>query len=146
LTAQVCVIDASVAAKWIFPGTEEPLAQQADDLLVNYKRGELEIVVPDLFWSEIANFLWKGVRRRRISAGTAEDSLLEITTHGLSTIPSQRILPRALSITMDFDRTIYDSIYVALAVDQKASLITADEKLANALAAYFPVKWLGVFS
>src|SRR5262249_31198863 len=122
-----------------------PLAQQADDLLRSYKQGQLELVVPDLFWSELANFLWKGVRRKQISADTAETSLQRMTTHDFPTIPSQTILSRALSIAIGFDRPIYDSIYVALAVDQNASLITADEKLAYALAAYLPVKWLGLF-
>ena len=31
----------------------------------------------------------------------------------------------------------------ALAVHSKAQLITADERLANSLAAHFPVRWLG---
>jgi predicted nucleic acid-binding protein len=31
-------------------------------------------------------------------------------------------------------------------VQSGAELITADERLANALAARFPVKWLGSFS
>ena len=35
---------------------------------------------------------------------------------------------------------------VALAVESRAQLITADEKLANALAAHLPVKWLGALS
>jgi predicted nucleic acid-binding protein len=33
--------------------------------------------------------------------------------------------------------------YVALAIQSKAQLITADERLANSLAAHLPVKWLG---
>ena len=143
--ADVCVVDASVAAKWILPAATEPFAQQADDLLRNYKQGQVELVVPDLFWSELGNILWKAVRRKLISADAAEISLLRMTTHDLTTIPSQTILSQALSIAISFDRAIYDSIYVALAINQKASLITADEKLANALAAYFPVKWLGLF-
>jgi predicted nucleic acid-binding protein len=32
---------------------------------------------------------------------------------------------------------------VALARESSIELITADERLANALAAYLPVKWLG---
>lgn len=41
------------------------------------------------------------------------------------------------------ERSVYDSLDVALAVRMKSQLITADEGLANALAAYLPVKWLG---
>ena len=143
--AEVCVIDASVAAKWILPASSEPFSQQADNLLRDYKQGQVELVVPDLFWSELGNILWKYVRRKLISAEVAEISLQRMTTHNLTTISSQTVLPQALSIAISFDRAIYDSIYVALAADQKASLITADEKLANALAAYFPIKWLGLF-
>ena len=38
-----------------------------------------------------------------------------------------------------------DGVYVALAVASKAHMVTADERLANALAAYLPVNWLGAF-
>jgi predicted nucleic acid-binding protein len=34
-------------------------------------------------------------------------------------------------------------VYVPLALKSQAQLVTADEKLANALAAHLPVKWLG---
>ena len=40
-------------------------------------------------------------------------------------------------------RSVYDCLYVALAVQSKAEWITVDERLANALAARLPVKWLG---
>jgi predicted nucleic acid-binding protein len=35
---------------------------------------------------------------------------------------------------------------VALALVSKADLITADERLAHALAAHLPMKWLGYFA
>ena len=50
-----------------------------------------------------------------------------------------------LEIAVDFDRTFYDSTYVALAVATGTELITADERLVNALGSRFPVRWLGVF-
>ena len=46
-------------------------------------------------------------------------------------------------IAQRFSRSFYDSIYVALVVSRQATQIMADEKLANATAAYLPVKWLG---
>jgi predicted nucleic acid-binding protein len=40
-------------------------------------------------------------------------------------------------IAFAYDRSVYDCLYVALAVQSKTDLITADERLANALAARF---------
>ena len=137
------VLDASVGAKWISPAGAEPLAEQAETLLRQYVQGRLKLVVPDLFWSEIASFFWKAVRSNKISVGTAEDGLREMTACNLPTISSQKVLTEALYIAARFDRTPYDSIYVALAQAFQINLITADERLANALAAHFPVKWLG---
>ena len=63
----------------------------------------------------------------------------------LPTFSSQELLHEAFTIATAFGRTIYDALYVALAVGFKAQLVTADERLANSLAAYLPVKWLGRF-
>ena len=49
----------------------------------------------------------------------------------------------AFVIASAFDRSVYDGMYVALAVATNTPLLTADERLANALAARFPVRWLG---
>jgi predicted nucleic acid-binding protein len=38
---------------------------------------------------------------------------------------------------------VYDCTYVALAIASERLLVTADERLANALAAHLPVRWLG---
>jgi predicted nucleic acid-binding protein len=56
-----CVLDASVAAKWLLPVSDEPLALEAIALFVQFSEGKLQLYVPDLFWSEMANVLWKAV-------------------------------------------------------------------------------------
>ena len=61
------------------------------------------------------------------------------------TVPSRAFLPEAFKIACDFDRTIYDSTYVAMAASTGRYLITADERLVNALGSRFPVRWLGAF-
>jgi predicted nucleic acid-binding protein len=59
--------------------------------------------------------------------------------------PALRVRAREChrSIAVTFGRSINDSLYVALAVKSDAPLITVDRKLADALAARLPVKWLG---
>jgi len=63
----------------------------------------------------------------------------------LPTIPSAELIEEAFVIAQKYGRSFYDSLYVALAVTYRATLVTADEKLANATAAYLQVKWIGFF-
>jgi len=49
----------------------------------------------------------------------------------------------AFTIAAAFDRTVYDGTFAALAIAANAPLLTADERLANTLAARFPILWLG---
>jgi predicted nucleic acid-binding protein len=139
------IVDASVAAKWLLPGVHEPLADEALHLLAEYSNGEIEFAVPDLFWAEVGNLLWKAVRLKRCSLSEAKSGLTLLNEYGFRTISSKSLLDLAVSLATAFNRTLYDSLYVALAVSSKSQLVTADEKLANALAARMPVKWLGAY-
>jgi len=137
------VVDASVAAKWCLPPTGEPLSTQALRLLADYAAGQVRFVVPDLFWAELGNLLWKAVRLGRCAKSHAESALDSVLERGFSTVSSVSLLAPALAIASSFDRSVYDCLYVALAVHSKAHFLTADERLANSLAAHLPVKWLG---
>ena len=137
------VVDASVAAKWCLPPRGEPLAEEAFGLLRRYTAGEVRFVVPDLFWAELGNLLWKAVRQGRCAKASAEAALHFLWERRFPTVSSLDLAAAAFDIACAFDRTVYDSLYVALAVHSKAQFITADERLANALAAQLPVKWLG---
>ncbi len=139
------VVDASVGAKWASPEIVERLSDRADRFLRAYVEGSLQIMVPDLFWIEIGSFLWKTAKRGQITTALARLALEAMLRRDFPTVPSRSILPDALRIASDFDRTIYDSTYVALAVATGNELITADERLVNALGGHFPVRWLGVF-
>ncbi len=137
------VVDASVAAKWCLPEKDEPMAPQARQLLDAYVREEIRLIIPDLFWPELGNVLWKAARMGRVSSGDAFSALEFL--HGLN-IPaysSVDLLPEALHIALLYSRKFYDSLYVTLAINHSVDLVTADERLANALAAHLPVKWLG---
>jgi predicted nucleic acid-binding protein len=137
------VLDASVALKWAIPPANETLSAESLQLLKEYVNGRVDLLVPDIFWAEVGNVLWKGVRLRRWSRTTAERIASEMQARNFSTVPSRTLMTEALRIAFAYDRAVYDCLYVALAVRSKSQMITADERLANALAAYLPVKWLG---
>jgi len=137
------VLDASVAIKWAMPSAREPFTDAAMRLLKRYVGGEVDFIVPDVFWAEVGTVLWKGARQRRWSQDEAESVAADMQARDFTTVPSLILLPEALRIAFAHDRAVYDCLYVALAVQSKCDLITADERLANALAARFPVKWLG---
>ncbi len=44
------------------------------------------------------------------------------------------LLPDALDIALRYDRSVYDSLYVAFALRTGSMMVTADQRLANALA------------
>ena len=137
------VVDASVAAKWFLPAEGETLVEEAIQLLRRYAAGQIRLTVPDLFWAEFANILWKAVHRGRWTKNAADKALAAMKERGLPTVPSLDLLEEAFAIAHAFQRSVYDSLYVAVAINSKAQLLTADERLAHALAAALPVKWLG---
>ena len=140
------VLDAGVAAKWVLPSAGETLVEEAVALLEAYQREQIRFTVPDLFWAELANLLWKSVGRRRCTRETAETALTTLKSRKLPTVPSLAVIEPAFAIANAFSRTVYDSIYIALAAELSAEFVTADERLANAVAAHLPVKWLGSLS
>jgi predicted nucleic acid-binding protein len=137
------VLDASVAVKWVLPPSNEDLVPEAVDLLRRYVREEIRFVVPDIFWAEFGNVAWKAVRLGRWTAEEAQTALGDVVGRNFPTVPSEDLLKAAFTLASAFNRSLYDGLYVALAIANKCEMITADEKLANALAARLPVRWLG---
>jgi predicted nucleic acid-binding protein len=136
------VLDASVAAKWYLPRGEN-LVDESVRLLNDYTSDLTRLAVPDLFWPEMGSIFWKAVRNKRMSGQSADEALQSLSELQLPTFPSYPLLRDAYRIATRFQCTVYDCIYVALAVASERPLVTADERLANALAAHFPIRWLG---
>ena len=88
--------------------------------------------------------LCKAVRQGRL---TAKSCGVDATCEAIGTTYDSfgRMIEEAFVIAHKYGRSLYDSLYVALAVTYRATLVAADEKLANATAAYLPVKWIGFF-
>lgn len=122
------LVDASVAVKWYVP---EPDSQRALSILGSGR----SLLAPDLLISEVGNILWKRVQRGELTLVEAQTIVTALTTAcPLELFPASDLLGTALDIAATNRRTVYDSLYVALAHEQGCQFVTADERLANALA------------
>lgn len=120
------VLDASIAIKWFVPEIYSDVARRL--LASNHT-----FLVPDFFFAEVANVLWKRVRRGEDTAENARQTLADLDTVPLEVYLSRPLMPLALEIALQKDRAVYDCLYLALAVTQQCQMVTADEKFCNAL-------------
>jgi predicted nucleic acid-binding protein len=137
------VLDASVAAKWFLSPNDEEFTTEALALLRRFSQREALFIIPDLFWAEIGSVFRKAIRLGRFDQTSAQSAFIYLENCDLPTYSSAVLLHKAFEIAITYNRSVYDSLYVALAVQSRAPLVTADERLANSLAARFPIKWLG---
>ncbi|MCI0333670.1 MAG: type II toxin-antitoxin system VapC family toxin [Planctomycetes bacterium] len=121
------VIDASVLIKLFVSedGSREVASavKKADELLA-----------PELLLAEIGNILWKYVRRNDLTAADANQILAEMMQMPIQFTATSELIEAALKLAIETDRTVYDCLYLALAVHSKEMLLTADERFVNALA------------
>jgi predicted nucleic acid-binding protein len=120
------VVDASVAIKWF---VEEVHAEAARCLLADVYM----LYAPDLLWPESGNILWKKVQRGELTAPEARLIRAALERQPLNIASSRFIFEPALEIALDTGRTVYDSCYIALAMLHESPLVTADQRLFNAL-------------
>lgn len=120
------VIDASVAIKWFLP---EPRSINAIRLL---DAGHT-LVAPDLLFPECGNVLWKRWLRQELEADVIPALLSDLRRMYVTIVPTYTLTDEASRIAVTWRRSFYDSIYLALAVSCDGRMVTADEKLCNAL-------------
>ncbi len=121
------VVDASVAVKWVLkePGSDAArrVAETAD------------LLAPDLLWAELGNVLWRRQRLGEFSPENARAMLLMLRRLPVETFSLFPLIPLALEIAIAIGHSIYDCLYLALADREDCRVVTADERLRNAVAA-----------
>ena len=124
----IIVVDASVGVKWFVPEVHAEEARQ-------WRNGPDELHVPAFFFDlEIANILWKKVRRGEIARTDADLIIGQLTALPLTRHPDAPLLISAFNLADRNQRTVYDCLYFALAVQLGGRMVTADERLYNSLA------------
>ncbi|MEA2016095.1 MAG: type II toxin-antitoxin system VapC family toxin [Actinomycetota bacterium] len=120
------VLDASVGVKWFNEKNEEDV-EIALEIQKQKILSKLEIIVPDLFFLEIINAFITRSTFATEDILIMEEALQKMNLKVVS--PDHFILNEAIKVARDFNLTIYDSLYVAVANFYSTQLLTGDKKI-----------------
>lgn len=124
---KTCVVDASVVAAAFF---QEEHAESARALLV----GKRELHAPDLIYAEVANVIWKRHGRGEIDENEPGQLMADVLRLPLRITPCGSLVEAALGLALRTRRTVYDCLYLALAVKTRSVMYSSDKRLVHALA------------
>lgn len=128
------VIDASVALKWVLP---EPGRAAALTILDRYEAGELSLLTPRLLLDEIASALARRCRQRYLTRTEAMQAYWFLE-HRLSATVDWVIRSAALDLALSHQISYWDSTYLALSLEHRCDLMTADARLFRSLVRVYP--------
>ena len=129
------VVDASLALKWVL---QEVHTEHGLELWDRWQVDVEWIVAPSIFRAEVANALHQQMRRgylSRTDSGEILNSLIPLVAIRESTDLYLRALSLASQLGLG---SVYDALYLALAVDEGCEIWTADERLVHSVQAQFP--------
>lgn len=117
------VIDSSALVKYF---SREEGWERVRELLLG------GVATLDLAFKEVANALLKKVFREEVSYETALTIVRELAEERPFPLKEQgRYMTKAFDIALKHGTTIYDALFIALAIESKSELITSDRKQAD---------------
>lgn len=126
------VVDTSVAVKW-YVERDEANVKEALRLLDSFRNRRCVLRAPELLLFEVANALASS----RIEPSVLLEALdhlraLEIELEGVR----WQTLTKAVEIALACDATVYDSYFLALALETDSVLVTADRAFLRRARSY----------
>lgn len=120
------VIDSSVFSKFL-------LKEEGWKKVIPYLDPSLEPHAVDMLLIETTNAVWKYMKKYKVitreqAMGLYKQMTKLIEEKIITLEPGKKYLQEALKIAMDYDISIYDSLFLAQARNLKAELITSDKR------------------
>jgi predicted nucleic acid-binding protein len=122
------IVDASVAVKWYLAETDSGIAHR---ILL----GGHDFIAPDLLLVELANALYKAWLNGAIDDVHTEMALGHIPQNIRTFFPVTDLVADAVVISRILRHSVYDCVYLALAWQTGAKIVTADERFFDAARA-----------
>ena len=115
------VVDASVAVKWfVRDSNEEKDVAPAVDLLIGVGKNSIELIQPPHWMAEVTAVL------SRLQPDLADDAIDLLDAMEIPTTEDSNLYKLASHLAAGLNHHLFDTLYHALAIQEKATLVTAD--------------------
>ncbi len=116
------VVDASVTLKWFLRGRpDELLVAEAEAVAATIGRSETELFAPIHWMAEVISVL------ARIEPNVIDDALVLLDDMRPTVVHGVPVLKRAAELSIALNHHLFDTLYHAVALEEGATLLTADE-------------------
>jgi predicted nucleic acid-binding protein len=134
------VVDASVALKWFLRGRADELyVAEAEAVLSTIGRSRTELLAPCHWIAEIIAVL------ARTKPGAVDDALIFLDDMRPVIVDGAPVLRRAADLSISLNHHLFDTLYHAVALEEGATLVTADEAYYNRAEGLGAIQLLGDF-
>jgi len=133
------VVDTNVVAYYLL-GTE-PFVEETR----RFWRAVGQPVAPALWAAELANVIWMAIRTGVLAADEGQRRLSLATRLRIRSISIRTLWQGALARAAATDVSVYDTLFVELAVRRRLPLVTFDARILKAFpdVAHRPAAWRG---
>lgn len=118
-----CVVDASVGIKKFIM---EPLTPKVDQLFAHLVDPNTRLYIPDLFYVECTNILWKYIRAGVYDSAEAQANLADLQLLRFTPTSTADLVQSALPLSIAHGISAYDACYLALSQQNDVPLLTQD--------------------
>lgn len=120
------VLDASIIVKWVKSANEKNV-EKAREYYRRFRRKEIDIIVPDLIFYELANL---ASRQSGEALNIYRELIDSLFCSDIKIVPPDpELIQDAVEIAHDLEVSAYDAAYLALASRFQTRMVTADDKL-----------------
>jgi predicted nucleic acid-binding protein len=99
---------------------------------------QIVLIAPDLLLAEFASLVAKRNRRKQISAAQAHKAFALMTRGSPRLFDMRPLLSRALDLSLQHQLSLWDCVYLALALEHDCPVLTADPRLFRAGRGRYP--------
>jgi predicted nucleic acid-binding protein len=125
----VFVVDASLLIKWFVPEIHSEAARR-------WLGASHDYVAPDLLFAEAGNVVWKKVQRKELDPDEGRQLVEDLADVAVEAVATRGLLQDALALALAVGITVYDALYLTLAVRLETQVITGDDRVVGRIAKF----------